>query len=37
MKGLTRLTNLQSKEVYEIFNIADEICEGKYKDLSEHG
>ena len=30
MKNLTRLTNLQSDEVYEIFNIADEISTGKY-------
>ncbi|MDE5782662.1 MAG: peptide transporter [Lachnospiraceae bacterium] len=30
MKNLTRLTNLQSDEVYEIFNIADEISTRKY-------
>lgn len=30
MKNLTRLTDLQSIEVYEIFNIADEITAGKY-------
>lgn len=30
MKDLTRLTDLQSSEVYEIFNIADEINTGKY-------
>lgn len=33
MKDLIRLTDLQSKEIYKIFNIADEICEGKYKDF----
>lgn len=30
MKDLIRLTDLQSNEVYEIFNIADEISIGKY-------
>lgn len=30
MKNLTRLTDLQSEEVYEIFKIADEISTGKY-------
>ncbi len=30
MKDLIRLTDLQSGEVYEIFNIADEITAGKY-------
>ncbi len=30
MKDLIRLTDLQSGEVYEIFNIADEIMAGKY-------
>lgn len=30
MKNLTRLTDLQLGEVYEIFNIADEISSGKY-------
>lgn len=30
MKNLIRLTDLQSDEVYEIFNIADEISRGKY-------
>lgn len=30
MKNLIRLTDLQSDEVYEIFNIADEISKGKY-------
>lgn len=30
MKDLIRLTDLQSNEVYEIFNIADEISTGKY-------
>ena len=30
MKDLIRLTDLQSSEVYEIFNIADEISKGKY-------
>lgn len=30
MKDLIRLTDLQSSEVYEIFNLADEISTGKY-------
>lgn len=30
MKDLIRLTDLQASEVYEIFNIADEISTGKY-------
>lgn len=30
MKDLIRLTDLQSSEVYEIFNIADKISTGKY-------
>lgn len=30
MKDLIRLTELRSDEVYEIFNIADEISAGKY-------
>ncbi len=30
MKDLIRLTDLQSSEIYEIFNIADEISTGKY-------
>lgn len=30
MKDFIRLTDLQSSEVYEIFNIADEISIGKY-------
>lgn len=33
MKDLIRLTDLQSSEVYEIFNIADEINTGKYSDF----
>lgn len=33
MKDLIRLTDLQSKEVYKIFHIADEIHEGKYRDF----
>lgn len=32
MKALLRLTDLQSSEIYEIFNIADEIRVGKYTD-----
>ncbi|MDE7223747.1 MAG: peptide transporter, partial [Acetatifactor sp.] len=32
MKHLLRLTDLQTDEIYEIFHIADEINEGKYKD-----
>lgn len=31
MKDLIRLTDLQASEVYEIFNIADEIRAGKYQ------
>ncbi len=31
MKDLIRLTDLQASEVYEIFNIADEISAGKYQ------
>lgn len=30
MKNLIRLTDLQSSEVYEVFNIADKISTGKY-------
>lgn len=30
MKDLIRLTDLQEKEIYEIFHIADEIGSGKY-------
>lgn len=30
MRNLTRLTDLESSDVYEIFNIADEISAGKY-------
>ena len=30
MKDLIRLTDLQSSEVYELFNIADEVKTGKY-------
>jgi len=33
MKDLIRLTELQSGDVYEIFNIADEISNGKYNGL----
>ncbi len=33
MRNLTRLTDLQSSEVYEIFNIADEISARKYSDF----
>lgn len=31
MKNLLRLTDLQADDVYEIFHIADEIGEGKYR------
>ena len=31
MKDLIRLTDLQARDVYEIFNIADEISAGKYR------
>lgn len=30
MKDFIRLTDLQSNDVYDIFNIADEIIEGRY-------
>ncbi|MFA9375998.1 MAG: ornithine carbamoyltransferase [Lachnotalea sp.] len=33
MKNLIRLTNYEANEIYEIFNIADEILQGKYKDI----
>lgn len=33
MKNLIRLTDYKAKEVYEIFDIADEIIQGKYKDI----
>lgn len=32
MKHLLKLTDLQPSEIYEIFHIADEIYDGKYKD-----
>lgn len=33
MKNLIRLTDYKAKDVYEIFDIADEIMQGKYKDI----
>lgn len=33
MRNLMKLTDLQPGEVYEIFHIADEIIDGKYKDF----
>lgn len=33
MKDLIRLTDLQEKEIYEIFHIADEIGSGKYSNF----
>ncbi|MDE6209573.1 MAG: peptide transporter [Lachnospiraceae bacterium] len=33
MKNFLRLTDLQSREIYEIFNIAEEIGNGKYNDF----
>ena len=33
MKNLIRLTDYTVNEIYEIFNIADEILQGKYKDI----
>ncbi|MDE6698934.1 MAG: peptide transporter [Lachnospiraceae bacterium] len=33
MKNFLRLTDLQSSEIYEIFNIAEEIGNGKYNDF----
>ena len=32
MKHLLKLTDLQPSEIYEIFHIADEIYDGKYRD-----
>ena len=34
MKNLIRLTDYKAKDVYEIFDIADEIIQGKYKDMN---
>ena len=33
MKNLIRLTDYSSKDIYEIFRIADEISNGKYFDI----
>lgn len=33
MKNLLRLTDMQPSDIYEIFNIADEINAGKYSDF----
>ena len=33
MKNLIRLNDLQASEVYEIFNIADEISTAKYNGI----
>lgn len=33
MKNLIRLTDYKAEDVYEIFDIADEIIQGKYKDI----
>lgn len=33
MRNLIRLTDLKSKEIYDIFNIADEIQQGKYRNI----
>ena len=33
MKHLLKLTDLQPSEIYEIFHIADEIYDGKYRDV----
>lgn len=33
MKNLIRLTNYQANDVYNIFNIADEVRQGKYKGI----
>lgn len=33
MKNLIRLTDYTSNDIYEIFNIADEVQEGKYTDI----
>ena len=33
MKNLIRLNDYKAKDVYEIFDIADEIIQGKYKDI----
>lgn len=33
MKNLTRLIDLQSHDVYDIFNIADKLSIGKYSNF----
>lgn len=33
MKNLIRLTDYQSSDIYDIFNIADEVGQGKYIDI----
>lgn len=33
MKNLIRLTDYQAKDVYDIFHIADDVQQGKYKDI----
>ena len=33
MKNLIRLTDYKAKDVYEIFDIVNEIMQGKYKDI----
>ncbi len=33
MKNLIRLKDYQANDVYDIFNIADEVRQGKYKDI----
>ena len=33
MKNLIRLTDYTSEDIYEIFNIADEVTQGKYTDI----
>ena len=33
MKNLIRLTNYQARDIYDIFNIADEVRQGKHNDI----
>lgn len=33
MTNIIRLTDLQSNNIYEIFDIADEVKQGKYSEI----
>lgn len=33
MKNLIRLTDYTANEIYDIFSLTDEVCQGKYKDI----